>query len=119
MLVVEGAAARRRFPGAGVEVGLRGTLEAPPRRVPGALAALHQDRAQPWLPARVLVRAGDGIDRLELEFRPRAAAQLIAGDPARRGYGFIHELVGEFDAVATLAGERREWQGLGVFEYVD
>jgi hypothetical protein len=89
------------------------------RRLPGGLAALHQDRAHPSLPARVDIRADDGVDRVDVELRVLAAAQLIAGEPMQPGYGFIHELVGDFSASSVIAGERRSWQGLAVFEYVD
>jgi hypothetical protein len=119
LLVVQDAARRRVFAGRTVELVLEGVLEAEPRRLPGSLAALHGDRAAPRLPARVRVRADDGADRVELEFRVRACAQLIAADPARRGYGFVHELVGEFSFAARVRGEEREGTGLAVVEYVD
>jgi hypothetical protein len=83
------------------------------------VAALHQDRVHPHLPARVHLEARDGVDRVELEFRALGGAQLIAADPTRSGYGFVHELVGDFTAVATIAGRDRAATGLGVFEFVD
>ena len=120
MLMVEDAGRRTRFRAGAVEFRLEGRYEGPPlRRLPGALAALHQDRARPRLPGRVHVVADDGLERVDLEFLPRAAAQLIAGDPVRRGYGFVHELVGEFTARLRLARGDRSVRGLGVFEYVD
>jgi hypothetical protein len=120
LVVVQGAGRRRRtFAGRTVEVWLEGRLAAEPRRLPGALAALHQDRAAPRLPELVTVRCDDGADRVELEFRARACAQLIAADPAERGYGFVHELVGELSWASRIAGVARDGTGLGVFEYVD
>ena len=120
LLVVQGAGRKRRtFAGRTVDVRLEGRLAAEPRRLPGTLAALHQDRAAPRLPGRVTVRCDDGADRVELEFRPRACAQLIAADPIERGYGFVHELVGELSYVSRVQGQTGEGTGLGVFEYVD
>jgi hypothetical protein len=118
-LVCDAGGERRSFGSAAVRIGYEGRLQHPLRRVPGALAALHQDRIAPWLPALIHVRADDGVDRIELEFVPRAAAQLIAGDPARRGYGFIHQMAGAFDATLRLGGRSLHAQGLAVFEYVD
>lgn len=117
MLLVEQAGTARRFSG-GVALSLEGAFDAPLRRLPGVMAALHQDRARPWLPHRVRLRASDGIDRLDLSFTTRAAAQLIAADPVQRGYGFVHELVGSFAVQGTVAGQSCDCEGLGVFEYV-
>ena len=119
LLVAQDGARRAVFAGRAVELGFDGLLEAEPRRLPGSLAALHGDRAAPRLPARLHVRADDGADHVELEFRARACAQLIAADPAERGYGFVHELVGEFSAVSRVRGVEREETGLAVVEYVD
>lgn len=118
LLVVDAGGERRTFSTA-VTVQLEGRLTARTRRLPGALAALHQDRISPALPARIVVRAYDGVDSVELVFTARAAAQLIAGDPARRGYGFLHQLVGTFAARCRIAGRTHEATGLAGFEYVD
>lgn len=107
------------FPGETVSVEFDGELQARPRRLPGAQAALHQARARPRLPARVRVSASDEKGALEVEFAPRAVAQLIAGDPILPGYHFLHELVGEFHCTVRLGGDKIEASGLGVFEYVD
>ena len=65
--------------------------------------------------------ANDGIDRVSVQFVSTAAAQLVAADPTVRGYGFIHEIVGEFSssseadadaAVAAAAGAFAEWAAL-------
>jgi hypothetical protein len=88
------------------------------RRFPGALAALHQDRAEVQLPDTVQIRARDGFDHLSIIFRARSAAQLITADPVIPGYGFIHELPGEFDASGQLNGKLFQHVGLGLFEYV-
>jgi hypothetical protein len=118
-LIVDVAGERRTFTGHLVDIRTGGRMSEPVRRVPGALAALHQDRRAPHLPATIVVRADDGVDRVDITFSPRAAAQLIAGDPARRGYGFIHEMPGTFEARIRIAGERLETRGLAVFEHVD
>lgn len=118
-LAVDAAEARRTFSGPAVEIVREGLLEARLRRLPGALAALHHDRVSPRLPARIRLRAGDGFDRVEIEFRARAAAQLIAGDPAVPGYGFLHQLAGEFTASGRIGGADVSCAGLGIFEHVD
>ena len=119
LLVAQDGPRRAVFAGRAVKLEFDGLLEAEPRRLPGSLAALHGDRAAPRLPARAQVQADDGADHVALEFRARAAAQLLAADPAERGYGFVHELVGEFSAVSRVRGVEREETGLAVVEYVD
>jgi hypothetical protein len=113
------AGKRRRFSGAALEVSWSGRLAPQPRRLPGAVAALHHDRSSPRIPGRLEVVAGDGAGRVELEFEARAAAQLVAADPARRGYGFVHELVGPFRYAGALDGVEAGGSGLAVVEYVD
>jgi len=88
------------------------------RRLPGALAALHQDHARLQLPRRLLIRASDGIDHVTVEFTGREAAQLIAGDPIVRGYGFINEIAGEFICEGKLGDLEISGGGLGALEYV-
>jgi hypothetical protein len=110
---------RRRFSGRSLEVAWSGSLASPLRRLPGAVAALHHDRSSPRLPERLTVTADDGDDRVELEFAARAAVQLIAADPTRRGYGFVHELVGGFRFESRLGRQSAAGDGLAVVEYVD
>jgi hypothetical protein len=107
---------RRRFTGRAVSIEWSGGLEAPPRRFPGALAALHADRAAPRLPARLTARADDGIDMAEITFTARAAAQLILADPVHHGYSFLHQLVGSFSCRGRLQGGDIEGEGLAVVE---
>jgi hypothetical protein len=119
-LVVAYLGARRcSFVGASVEIEHSGRLENELRRLPGSMAVLHGNRATPRLPARVNLRADDGRDTVELELEAQAAAQLVTADSAFRGYGFIHELVGEFQYRASIGGVHLEGSGLGVFEYAD
>ena len=118
LFVVHGGR-RRAFASGAVDISWSGTLSAEPRRLPGAVAALHHDRAAPRLPAAVAIAADDGIDRVELAFEARAAAQLIAADPTQPGYGFIHELVGDFRYECRLSGVDSDGTGLAVVEYVD
>jgi hypothetical protein len=110
---------KRVFPEASIECVLDGRFEQPLRRFPGALAALHQDRVEARLPATVRIRAGDGFDRIEIIFRARGAAQVIAADPVVPGYGFLHEMPGEFEACGRLNGQPVAHSGLAIFEYVD
>jgi hypothetical protein len=119
MLHVEIAGERRVFADPSLRIRLGGRLPAPARRLPGALAALHQDRLAPPLPAWIAVTADDGVDLVEIEITPRAAVQLIAADPARPGYGFIHEMAARFAARCRIAGRRYEFDGLAIFEYMD
>ena len=119
VLVVQLGTRRRTFGGRTVRLEYSGQLEGRLRRLPGALAALHQDRATPRLPARVIVRADDGRDRVEITFTARAAAQLIAGDPAVRGYGFLHEVAGAFVAEGRIGNRDVGGSGLAVLEHVD
>jgi len=110
---------RRYFVGSRVIVRYEGWFDGPIRRIPGALAALHSDRAEPRLPANVHVVADDGVDHVTLEFQARGATQIVTADPAVRGYGFIHELVGSVRFEASLAGESIDGEGLGVVERAD
>ena len=113
-LIATSGRRHRAFAGPRVELTTSGRLEATPRRLPGAMAALHQDRARPRLPQRVTIRAADGRDRVEIDFTARAAAQLIAGDPAGHGFGFVHELVGEIDTPRARPIDRRGRRSRGV-----
>jgi len=110
------AGLRRRFAGDTVTMEASGVLDASLRRLPGALAALHADRAAPRLPGRLSVRARSGRDHLEATFVARAAAQLVLGDPSRRGFGFLHELVGTFEVSGTVGRREFSGSGLGVVE---
>jgi hypothetical protein len=118
-LLVDAGPERRLFSGSFVQFTYEGRFTQRLRRLPGALAALHQDRRLPTLPARVTVAARDGFDEVEFVFTPRAAAQLIAGDPMQPGYGFVHEMVGSFEASGRLEGRAFTASGLAVFEHVD
>ena len=113
------AGQRRPFAGRAVRIDSSGTARARARRLPGALAALHVDRARPALPAERARRADDGRDRVELEFRAARRGPDDRGRPGERGYGFIHELVGEFEASGFVNGTAIETEGLGIFEHVD
>lgn len=108
--------ARRRFTGSAVSIEWSGVLDVLPRRLPGAMAALHADRATPRLPARLDVRADDGIDMIKVTFTAREAAQLILADPVHHGYSFLHELVGSFTCRGRLQGRDVEGEGLAVVE---
>jgi hypothetical protein len=119
LLTLHHAGRRRTFSGASVSVDYGGQVAAPPRRLPGALAVLHGDRARPRLPAQVCIVADDGRDHVALTFTPRAAAQLIAAEVHCRGYGFIHELPGSFSVRGEVAGRAIEFGGLGIYEHVD
>ena len=120
MFIADDGDRRRTFLGPTVTIRLQGRLEVPRiRRVPGALAALHADRAAPRIPARIEIVADDGVDRVEVEFVARDVLQLIAGDPARRGYTFIHEVAGTFSARSEIDGESRPSAGLAIVELVD
>jgi hypothetical protein len=118
-LIVQTERGARRFVGPSIEMTTGPLRVSRPRRLPGAIAALHQDRAEPSLPATVSIRANNGFDQLELRFAAQASAQLIASDPMVRGYAFIHEIVGDFAATGRLGGRHLSAEGLGIFEYVN
>jgi hypothetical protein len=115
-LVVHVDGGRRTFSGPGVALEEHGRLASPVRGVPGSLASLHSDRGDPGLPSLVRVTADDGVDRIEIEFRAHSAAQLVTAEPMRRGYGFIHELAGEFRCQGQVAGVALASDGLGIVE---
>jgi hypothetical protein len=117
-LMVYAGGLRRTFRGAAVQVELVQRVERAGRRIPGPMAALHQDRIAVRLPYRMRMHAYDGIDRVELEFESSASAQVVAADPMVRGYGFINEIVGSFTGRARLGAIDRTVTGLGVLEYV-
>lgn len=96
-----------------------GRFAGPLRRVPGALAALHADRARPDLPARVEVVADDGVDRIEASIDVHDACQLVTADPAVPGWSFIHELFGSVRYRVRVDGRETTGEGLGVFEHVE
>lgn len=118
-LLVSGPGTYRRFTGATVDVRTEGRMDEPARRVPGAMAALRSDRAAPRLPARVRITAGDGVDRVEVDFTARGCTQLILADPVRRGHSFVHESTGTFTLAGRLGGVEQSVAGLGVIEHVD
>lgn len=110
---------RRLFVARTVSMTFDGQARVPLRRLPGAMAALHQDRARPHLPQRVRLHADDGVDRVDVVFRCRAAAQLVTADPIERGTSFIHELSGEFSGEVVVDGTTVPVSGLGIVERVD
>lgn len=117
-LTVYAGKQRRTFHGPTVRLIYSDLLAGIERRIPGALAALHQDRRELQLPKRITIHANDGIDQFTLEFSGRSAAQLIIGDPIVRGYSFIHEIPGEFHCEGRLGPLKLSGTGLGIFEYV-
>lgn len=110
---------RRDFPSARVSLQHEFSLEAVTRRLPGAMAALHQDRARSRVPKTIHIAAEDGRERVEIEFSGRSALQVVAADPIATGYGFIHEIAGDFRYLCRLAGEELTGSGLAMVEYVD
>lgn len=118
-LSVDVPSGRRSFLGRSVTIEMGAWAERRVQRLPGAMAALHQDRQAPMLPGRVRIRADNGLDHIDVEFRKRSGAQLVAGEPTRRGYTFIHELAGDFLAEGRIGGKNVTADGLAVFEYVN
>lgn len=109
----------RDYPQQTVTVEYAGRLDGPILRLPGAMAALRNDRQRPDLPERVRVTVSDGFDHLEVDFHVVEAMQLITSDPARPGQTFIHELIGRFEVRGRFKGRPVDTGGLGVFEHVD
>ena len=102
-----------------VSVRSEGILDKRLRRVPGPLAALFQDKICPLLPSSILIHGERFQSSLTIRFRARAAAQIIASDPIKPGYSFIHEIVGEFSAWGQIDGVNFKTSGLAVVEYVN
>lgn len=117
-LIVDSVATRRSFSPDSISLEFDGRFDLPLHRVPGAMAALHQEMSEPKLPKSVEIRAAQGRDRVEISFTARAAAQFVTADPSIRGYGFIHEIVGEYTSSGTVRNVSFETSGYGVFEYV-
>jgi hypothetical protein len=110
---------RRTFTGARAELTWHGPSVSPTRRIPGALAALHEDRRRPEVPANLRVLARSGPDTVDLVFAGRAMAQLILADPVVVGYSFLHEISGRFEAGGRLAGRSFRLDGLGIVEWLE
>jgi hypothetical protein len=119
VLLVHDGARNRTFTGRSVTAKYVRELRDAPRRLPGALAVLHCDRAMPRLPAEVELRADDGHDSIRVRFRARAAAQIVTTELALPGYGFIHEIAGSFEASGRIRGRELAVEGLAMFEHVD
>ena len=109
---------RRRFCSDNIAIRMTAQFRGVLHRVPGAMAALHQEMAQPDLPASLELVARRGADRVHVSFEARAAAQFITADPVVRGYGFIHELVGKYSCFGCLGRKEFGSKGYAVFEYV-
>ncbi len=110
---------RRRFAEPAVTVEWSGRYEGRLLRVPGALAALHVDRARPRLPSRLRLRADDGRDAMSLDFTARSVAQLVLADTAVPGYAFLYEMSGAFTCAGVIGGEPFADEGLAVVERVE
>jgi hypothetical protein len=117
-LAVDAGSARRFFGADNVALRFGGRFDSALHRVPGAMAALHQEMAEPRLPRTIEISAAQGSDCVKVSFEARAAAQLITAEPNVRGYGFIHEIVGEYAGAGSLRGVPFETAGYAVFEYV-
>jgi hypothetical protein len=109
----------RRFGGESVRIDWGERVVPASRRLPGALAALHSDRAGARQPRGVTIVADDGHDRVELEFTTRDVVQVGLGDPMRRGYSFLYEMVGSFGCRTRIGGVRATADGLAVVERVE
>lgn len=118
-LLVDSGAVRRHFSRGDIAVKFAGRFDLALHRVPGAMAALHQDMAEPALPTTVEIIATRGPDSVIVTFGARAAAQFITADPTVPGYGYIHEIFGEYSSSGLLRGVPFESKGLAVFEYVE
>ena len=110
---------RRTFVAPHAQVEYAGELEPLTRRLPGAMAALHQGRARVRLPHTARLRADDGKYSVAIEYTGRSALQVITADPIAAGYGFIHEIAGEFECEYKNGDGCYSGRGLAILEYVD
>ncbi len=118
LYVIAGGRARQ-FVGDHITVEREREVARLDRRIPGVMASLHKDRSSPLLHRRVSIEVKSGFDWFRLEFSMESAIQLILAEPMRQGYGFIHELCGEFTLRGKLEQVELDHHGLGVFEYVE
>ncbi|HHI70221.1 MAG TPA: hypothetical protein ENJ91_04410 [Rhodobacteraceae bacterium] len=102
-----------------VEIILENRMIQPQRRLPGALAAVHPDRAMPDLPGRVTLRGESPDAMFELEFTARSAAQLILAEPTAPGTSYINEISGTCSFIGQIKGAPVRETGMGIFEYVE
>jgi hypothetical protein len=109
----------RTFRGSAIEIDYDGVLRERMRRVPGALAALHQDRMRSNLPSVMHMSAYSGSDWVDVEFRSKSALQLVTAEPLAPGYGFVQEITGEFTCVGKMGAVDLSGTGSAVIEYVD
>jgi hypothetical protein len=119
MLTVRAGQVRRTFIGPAIQVDLSTGGLPGVRRLPGALAALHQDRLTPMVPTSLRIVANNGVDDVAIEFVADGATQVVAADPMVHGYGFIHEIAGRFTARGRVGGVDLSSTGLAVIEHVD
>jgi hypothetical protein len=117
-LIAEVNSTRRCFLPENISIEFDGRCDSQLHRVPGAMAALHQEMAEPVLPGRITIQARQDKEHLAISLTPHAAAQFIAADPALRGYSFIHEMVGKYRVSGSLRGAQFDDHGPAVFEYV-
>jgi hypothetical protein len=118
-VVIDHHGVRRSFSGARVSCRWGGAAGPPSRRLPGALAALHDDLRRPRLPSTLHITAQTGADRVELAYESRSVVQLILADPAGPGSSALHEMSGHFEATGRLAGRPFGFEGLGMVERLE
>ena len=118
-VVIDHEGVRRSFSGARVSCRWDGAADPPTRRLPGALAALHDDLRRPRLPSSLHITAQAGADRIELAYTSRSVVQLILADPVVAGSSTLHEMSGHFDATGQLAGKPFGFEGLGMVERLE
>jgi hypothetical protein len=118
-VLVDHGGVRRRFTSARAALGWSGPALIPTRRVPGALASLHEDRRRPDVPANLRVAARSGGDAVDVVFTGRAMAQLILADPVVVGYSFLHEISGRFEVSGRLNGRGFGFDGIGIVEWLE
>ena len=117
-LLADLGSTRKQYGADNIAIRLAGQFRGVLHRVPGAMAALHQEMAQPDIPAGLELVARRGTDRVHITFEGHAAAQFITADTVVRGYGFIHEIVGKYSSFGCIGGKNFETKGYAVLEYV-
>ena len=86
-------------------------------KVPGSLRLLAPGTACD-IPARYAVSAALGDDRLQLEFIPEDALQLLIPCEADERVTRIHEVTGQVTLSGSVEGRRIHQGGRGVFEFL-
>ena len=113
----KGARQARIFRGEQAEVRHQGLFSGELVKLPPVMGLLRPGRATD-VPARYEVIGREGADELRLTFVPSDVAQVMIPNDSPSGMTIIHEVAGRFDVAGSVHGERVEFGGGGIFEFL-